>query len=179
MIDCCHPNQSAIARLSPTGWAMRLELRADHRPPPDWYNWPVPHQPSDDEIDRIAGRFGLSRSGLVLLGGGYDWSDGTVWLDRSGGRILKVKQLPVGDAVGAAVTRDRLRLVGALVIGGAPLIRPLPAADGDLVVEVDTGESRFVAYTYRFVPGRPMRAHDPSVVSGGYHRAVGLVGGHA
>lgn len=120
----------------------------------------------------FADAFGLSPAGLRQIGGGHEGSDGTVWREAGGRRVLKVMALPVGDP-GAAATRDRLRLAGQLVLGGAPLVRPQPARGGELVVSVQSGDCEFLGYCYPFVTGRPMKPTDACVRSGAYYRAVG------
>lgn len=128
--------------------------------------------------DKIAGRFGLDPQRLTLLGGGQDWSDGTLWRHpalAAGGPevVLKILDLPADDPDALARSEDRLAFVGHLAGCGAGIVRPLPEASGALFVEARDSEKTYVGYCYPFVRGRTLEPSDPSLATGAYYRAVG------
>ncbi len=125
----------------------------------------------------LASRFGAEPSRLERLGGGEDFSDGTVFTYGSQGRrrVLKVLgPFPEGDgALGRA--EARVEAVALLAAGGEALVRPLPSRAGARFETAVAGGQIFLAYAYPFAPGRTATARDAVVRSGAYARALGAV----
>lgn len=123
--------------------------------------------------DELAGRFAMAGPELDMIGGGQDWSDGTVWLHAGLGLVLKVLDFPIVDIAATCRAEDRLALVAHLAGHGARIVRPLPSEAGRLFEETADAEKRYLAYCYRHVPGRPVRPSDPVVKNGAFCRALG------
>lgn len=123
----------------------------------------------------LARRFGADPARLELLGGGQDFSDGTVFTfaGEAGRQVLKILgPFPPGDAA-PATSEARLACVARLAEAGTALVRPLRSRQG-AVFERAEGEGRlYLAYAYAFAPGRAARREDPAVRSGRYARALG------
>lgn len=128
--------------------------------------------------DDMAVRFGLDPRRLTFLGGGQDWSDGTLWRHpalQPGGPevVLKVLDLPGDDPDALVRAEDRLKFVGHLAAHGAGIVQPLPEASGALFSEARDSSKTYLAYCYPFVRGRTMEPSDPSLSTGAFYRAVG------
>jgi Ser/Thr protein kinase RdoA (MazF antagonist) len=128
----------------------------------------------------LARDFGASAELLKKIGGGENWSDGTVYEFESGSgqrqRILKILDFDRDDDL--AFTRDhqRLETVSWLGAQGCRIVSPLPRPDGSLFSErIDTSEAkgrRYLAYSYLKVKGRPAQ-DEPCIRSGAYFVAAG------
>jgi hypothetical protein len=75
-------------------------------------------RPAPDVFAELAPRFGADPARLVFLGGGQEWSDGTLYSFPSGGidRVIKFIAVPDADREGLERARDRetwTRLAGA------------------------------------------------------------------
>lgn len=126
-------------------------------------------------LHAAAAHFGMDRHGLEFLGGGQDWSDGTLFQAACGGqqRVIKILQLDPADHAGLQRAEDRLCLVRQFGERGCRIINPIPGIDGQLFRR-DSGETCvYLSYAYRKVLGRSTQMADASVRDGSYFRAVG------
>lgn len=123
----------------------------------------------------LARRFDTDAASLQLLGGGQDYSDGTVFTYREASRLQVLKVLgpfPSGDGA-LALAEARLRCVNALAGEGSALVRPSPSRAGSTFERAEAESQAFLAYAYPFARGRAARPDDPVVRSGAYARALG------
>lgn len=132
-----------------------------------------------DVLAALARRFDADPRRLELLGGGQDYSDGTVFTFAAAGepRVLKVLG-PFSDGDGALRAAEaRVDAVALLSAGGDALVRPLPSRAGERFEVAAAGGQVFLAYAYPFAPGRRAGAGDAAVRSGAYGRALGAAVG--
>jgi amicoumacin kinase len=121
--------------------------------------------------NEMAARFGMDPASLRLLGGGQDWSDGTLF--TSGPLVLKILDLKASDSGAIQRVEDRVRFIHAFAKSGARVIVPRPSAAGRLYESVPEGDGLFIGYAYPFVAGRPIEAGDRIAHGGGFYRAMG------
>lgn len=136
-------------------------------------------------IDDLSARFGAAKASLTFLGGGQDWSDGTLYRFTPGGavgspggaRVIKFLSFPESDREAVLRAEDRVRFVKyfAKHLGREDLgvMEPLPSVHGSLFETVVEGGQLHLAYAYPFVPGRMAKATDVSVKSGALFAAIG------
>lgn len=127
--------------------------------------------------DELARGWGLDPLRLAFLGGGQDWSDGTLYTAAAPGSgdelVLKILDFPEEDQEALERAEDRIRFVRFFGDRGCRIITPLPSLNGSMF-EVRREEGRrFLAYAYQKVPGLPLGRHAPSMKSGAYYRAIG------
>lgn len=127
--------------------------------------------------DHFAGDWNLDPATLTFLGGGKDWSDGTVFSapTAEGDVVLKILDFPSEDREALARAEDRIRLVRFLGDQGCPIVVPLTDKEGTLHRTKAASGRLFLAYAYRMVPGRSVNRDDPAVVSGALFEAFGEV----
>lgn len=124
--------------------------------------------------DALARSWGLSPPSLSFLGGGQDWSDGTLFSTPGpGATVLKVLDFPVEDRESLERAEDRVKLVKFLGDQGCPIVTPLADLEGRLHRTRVTGDRLYLAYAYARVPGRSFRRDDPGVTSGQLFEAFG------
>jgi Ser/Thr protein kinase RdoA (MazF antagonist) len=112
-------------------------------------------------LARLAAQFGLDAAELSHLGGGREDSDGTLFAAARGCEQVVLKVLPNAGADGLAAAHERLHFTRFLGEHGAPIVYPLPAQDGRLLVvdEAPGGSGdAFMAYLMERIPGAPPRA---------------------
>jgi Ser/Thr protein kinase RdoA (MazF antagonist) len=126
-------------------------------------------------LAELSSRYGTRPQDLSFLGGGQDWSDGTVY--RYHGteeeRALKIISFPRTDSEALARAKRRLAIIDLFSRGGAPLAGPLSSPEGNRFETVEADGELFLAYSSRLVPGREVRPHDPCAHSGAFQKAVG------
>lgn len=126
--------------------------------------------------DSFARDWGLDPEALTFLGGGQDWSDGTLFsTPEPGATVLKVLDFPVEDREALERAEERVRLVRFLGDQGCPIVTPLTDREGRLHRARVTGDRLYLAYAYPRVPGRSFRRDDPAVESGALFEAFGEV----
>jgi Ser/Thr protein kinase RdoA (MazF antagonist) len=132
-----------------------------------------------DIIHDSARHFGLEPAALSFLGGGQDWSDGTLYEapHQDGQRVIKILQLEPGDRDGLRRAEDRVAFVRHFGEHGCPIINPVPGADGRLFRVAERPEGSYLSYAYRKAEGRSISADEPAVRDGSYFRAVGRLMG--
>ena len=122
----------------------------------------------------LAPRFDAAADRLELLGGGQDFSDGTVFTFGEPARkhVLKVLgPFSSGDAA-VDVAEARLACVARLADGAtAALVRPVASRAGAIFERAEADGQVYLAYAYPFAPGRAAAATDAAVRSGAYRRA--------
>jgi Ser/Thr protein kinase RdoA (MazF antagonist) len=128
----------------------------------------------------LARDFGTSVDRLTKIGGGEDWSDGTVYEFSPGPgqspRILKILDFSQDDDLAIGRAHQRLEAVSALGARGCRIVSPLPRPDGSIFSErIDASEARgrrYLAYSYLKVEGRTVQDEACSR-SGAYFTAAG------
>ncbi len=129
----------------------------------------------------LCARFRGDPSTLVFLGGGQDWSDGTLFTFApsagAGGRnmVLKVLEFREDDTGGLALAEDRLGLVRVFGENGARIVLPEPSRGGSIFETVKDGGRVFMAYAYAKAPGRCVDRKDAIAHKGAFYRAMGDV----
>ena len=125
--------------------------------------------------DSLASAWELAPSSLKFLGGGQDWSDGTLFSAPRGGAelVIKILDFPPEDSEAPSRAEDRIRLVKALGDQGCPIVTPLAAEDGRLYLTHSTSDRLFLAYAYEKVPGRSFRRDDEAIQTGALFEAFG------
>ena len=128
-------------------------------------------------IAELSPRFGVSPEALRFLGGGKEWSDGSLYTFRArdGDRVLKFLCFPEADGEGLERAEDRIRCVRFFGERGCRIVTPEPSAEGALFQTCIRDGFSWLAYAYRKVPGRVVEKGDASYRSGAYFRAVGEV----
>jgi Ser/Thr protein kinase RdoA (MazF antagonist) len=126
-------------------------------------------------LSALAPGFGAAPEELAFLGGGQDFSDGTVYRfpGPTGDQVLKILgPFPPGDAA-LEVAQARLACVKRLADAGSPLVRPFASRAGSIFERGQAGGQVYLAYAYPFAPGRAAEPSDAAVRSGAYARALG------
>ena len=128
-----------------------------------------------DVFARFADLCGKGAKELAFFSGGQDWSDGTLFRYEAEGRpmVLKILGMPTKEGEGLARATDRVRFVRYFGERGCPIVLPEPFGDGNpFALECD-GDATYIAYRYRFVPGRTVEKGDKSPYTGNFYRAAG------
>lgn len=128
--------------------------------------------PTRDDLARC---WNLDPARLTFLGGGQDWSDGTLFTapGEVGEVVLKVLDFPAEDREALDRAEDRIRFVRFFGDRGCRIVTPLADESGNLFQTREEGGRLFLGYAYQKIPGRPVEAADESVKSGGFYRAMG------
>jgi len=126
-------------------------------------------------LSALAPRFGATLAGLAFLGGGQDFSDGTVYRfpGPAGDQVLKILGPFPPDDAALEVAEARLACVKRLADAGSPLVRPVPSRAGSIFERAEADGEVYLAYAYPFAPGRAAEPSDAGVRSGTYARALG------
>lgn len=150
------------------------------RPSP--YAMISPMKTVPDPVKReLCARFSGNPSSLKFLGGGQDWSDGTVFTftpaDKNASRImvLKILEFAADDDGGLALAEDRLRLVRTFGEAGARIVLPVMSANNLMFETVAEAGRVFMGYAYPLARGRPVEKNDRVVHSSAFYRALGDV----
>lgn len=152
----------------------------------------------------LCNRFSADPSSLAFLGGGQDWSDGTLFSYVRGdasscdapvaerhealastapGRdprkpvsmVLKILEFRDTDGEALARAEEKLELFSGFGERGARIIRPEPSKGGSIFETVRDDGRVYMAYTYRKAPGRPVSEKDRCVRTGAFYTAMGGV----
>ncbi|MBN1413044.1 MAG: phosphotransferase [Spirochaetales bacterium] len=125
----------------------------------------------------LSPRFDTAPDALTFLGGGQDWSDGTLFHYTQGGVEKVVKFIEFAETDDTALLRmeEKILYVKRLAESGTRLIEPGLSANGNCFETFSFDGKIWLAYCYSFVPGRPVRLNDPCVRNGQFHEQVGFI----
>lgn len=125
--------------------------------------------------DDLARCWNLDATRLRFLGGGQDWSDGTLFTAPvvDGEVILKILDFPTEDREALDRAMDRIRFIRLFGDLGCRIVTPLADRSGGLFQTREEGGRFFLAYAYQKIAGRPVAVTDRFVRSGEFYRAVG------
>lgn len=132
--------------------------------------------PDDIKAD-LARQFGTTFESLAFLGGGEDWSDGTVFeypcaQSPTGLRVLKILSQADSEEDDWHRATERLEAVRWLGEQGCRIVTPQRLDDGSVFRQVRQDSWRFLAYSYDKAPGRHIQ-DEPCSRSGGFYVACG------
>jgi amicoumacin kinase len=140
-------------------------------------------RPTPEVLADLAPRFGADPARLAFLGGGQEWSDGTLYTfaDGAGERVLKVLAFALADREGLARAEERLTFVRSLADAGCRVVLPERSPSGRLFETIDLDGATWLGYSYRKAPGRVVKDNDPWVADGSFFQALGgaVAGMHA
>jgi amicoumacin kinase len=133
--------------------------------------------------NELCRRFGADPSALAFLGGGQDWSDGTLFVFDSAAAgpgalrrmVLKILDAEASDRDAVSRAGERVEFMRHLADQGARVILPEPSREGLLFESVREGPRVYMAYAYAMVRGRPVDEKDGIAHAGAYYRAMGGV----
>jgi Ser/Thr protein kinase RdoA (MazF antagonist) len=140
-------------------------------------------RPTPEVLADLVPRFGAQPAGLAFLGGGQEWSDGTLYTFRLGAaeRVLKVIAFAGSDRDGLTRAEERVAYVRSLAEAGCRVVLPERSPSGRLFETIDREDATWLAYSYRKAPGRVVKDDDPWLADGSFFRALGgaVAGMHA
>jgi len=128
--------------------------------------------------DDLARSWNLDPSQLRFLGGGEDWSDGTLFSAPAPSSVpgeevvLKILDFPLADRDALGRAEDRIRFVRFFGDQGCRMVTPRPDLTGALF-QTREQDKLYLAYAYTKVAGRPATKTDHVVRSGAFFSALG------
>jgi amicoumacin kinase len=147
----------------------------------------------DTAKNDLCRRFDADLSSLRFLGGGQDWSDGTLFTfepvhaapgapSKAGSAppmpmVIKILELKESDREACLRAEERVAFMRHLADHGARVIVPEPSREGRIFESVREGSSVYTAYVYAMVRGRPLDGKDGIAHAGAFYRAMGDVVG--
>lgn len=127
-----------------------------------------------DAVKReLCDRFAADGASLRFLGGGQDWSDGTLFVFGSRPMVLKILEFRDQDKEALLRAEERVAQLRLFAEHGARVVLPEPSRAGRIFETVREGSCVYAAYAYAMAPGRPVSGKDRIAHSGAFYRAMG------
>ena len=103
--------------------------------------------------------FSFNPNSLEKIGGGREDSDGVVYseVDGSPKHVLKIIVSNINDTSAQFKTMERARFFAYLGNQGVSVVSPMLNKNGRLIESCSIGKHKFLAYSYPFLPGEPLR----------------------
>ncbi|MBN1696329.1 MAG: phosphotransferase [Spirochaetales bacterium] len=125
----------------------------------------------------LSPRFGADPPSIIFLGGGQDWSDGIVFRfeHSEGERVIKFVDFAQTDDKALFRMEEKILYIKRMSESGTSVIEPELSVNGNHFEICSFEGKNWLAYSYPYVPGRPVNAGDTVVRNGMFHRHIGTI----